>query len=222
MCGTLILPVIGTSSLVLDGKKYGSYLFCLSLFVFFGFLAYSVLALIREKMIRINELEELLVPKLSIIFEEKKPYLENTKDVGLPECKIIRVGVKNNNLVEASKVRVKIESCIPPGTKAILLKQDLMPTGIVGDVTIGPRQEQLFDIVVTQIGTNDSRIAYNMNGPDAIIDRQDYELEISASCAESVPAKDTFRIEIGPDGFFVMRRMLDQFSDSSELGQRRV
>jgi len=208
MTGSALLIIISLAStaigLDIRYAGYAKYLLAISLIALVIFLVHSVIELIREKMVRINELEDLLTPKLSIIFDATKPYVENVNDIGSVECRKIRIGVKNDNLVKASKVCVKFESCFP-SSKAISLKQDLMPTS-VGTITLGPHVEQLFDVIVTHLATKDSRIAYNMTGPDASIEKHEHEFVISASCEESVPVKAKFRIEPGPDGFFVMRR----------------
>lgn len=203
----LILISLASTAIGLDTRYagYAKYLLAISLIALVIFLVRSVIELIREKMVRIDELEELLEPKLSIVFDTTKPYIENLHDTGSIEYRKIRIGVKNDTLAKASKVCVKFESCFPT-SKAILLKRALMPTDAVGPIFIGPRQEQLFDIIITQADTKNSYIAYNMTGPDSDIDKQEYEFEISANCEESIPAKARFRIEPGPDGFFVMRR----------------
>lgn len=153
---------------------------------------------ILNETLRINR-----TPKLSIEYTEAKPYISTIKRLGVEE-RIIRIGVKNNSLSKASKVRVQFETCTPD-SDAILLKHDLTPTGIVAPITIGPDQAQLFDVLVSD--GNTARAAYNTSGPDENICEQEYEFEISANCDESTPTKSTFRLDVGQNGFSAMRRI---------------
>lgn len=178
---------------------------CIAAVIFVHFGAFLLMRKTLVKNWRLSqEIKQLRTPKLSIVFEETKPYIENVKNC-FGECRIIRVGVKNNSLVKVSNVYLKLENCVP-GCSSIPLKQRITLSYGVGPVSLGPEHERSFDLLTELTGKKHFYINLDIPMLEPMTDKESREIEISANCDESVPAKARFRIEPGPDGFFVMRR----------------
>lgn len=174
-----------------------------------AFVHISAFLLMKKTLLKVqlleDEVNQLRTPKLSITCGTMPPYDAITREYNT-ECRVLRLCVKNRSGVKISKVQVQIESCLP-GSFAVVLKKSLSPQSIE-PIIIGPYQDHFFDFIIADLESKQSRIMYRVNnvrGSDGVLDRQEREIVISATCEESAPVLSRFRLEPGQDGFFTLR-----------------